>query len=359
MNSDVCGIDKFIERLPVGIIILSNTMQLVRHNELAFRLLQIDFENCLSDDFVNAVNLPLLSDAVADIVDGKSQQERHVKLEVEKRTIACTIRTTPVTDGGEIVLILEDTTNLSNIEKLKQEFIGTFLHKIRNPLSTLKTSLELVTDKKLGMVSDSVREILEMGFHEVNRIAVLLNDMRDLFLIETGLASRNLAIENIDLAAVISIVKDDLLKQEPPMNQIDNRLEIIGKPSVYVRADYEKTKMIISNILKNALQYSDGNVELIYGVEEDCVTIHIRDHGIGIAEQIMPQLFTRYFREDTLSTRKNEGNGLGLFIAKSYAELMDGYLFCESKVNMGTSFFITLPLGGEIKNGQTGNTIQT
>ncbi|HMA64059.1 MAG: ATP-binding protein [Fibrobacterota bacterium] len=351
MNTDVGDIDRFIERLPVGIIILNNTMQLVRYNDLALRLLQIDFEDCLSGDLFNSVDLPLLRDAVADIVECKSLQQSHVKFDIADRTVACTIKTTPVTDGSEIVLILEDISNLSNIEKMKQEFIGTFLHKIRNPLSTLKTSLELVTDKQLGLVSDSVKEILEMGFHEVNRIAVLLNDIRDLFLIETGLASKNLAIENIDVAAVIDGVKDEFQKLEPPMNEVDSRLSIMGATPVYVYADYEKTKKIIAIILKNALQYSDGKVELMYGVDEDRVTIQIRDHGAGIAEEVLPKIFTRYFREDTLLTRKNEGNGLGLFIAKSYAELMNGALFCESNVDAGTSFFITLPLGGAAKNG--------
>jgi signal transduction histidine kinase len=351
MNTDVCDIDKFIERLPVGIIILNNNLQLVRYNDLALQLLQIDFEDCLSGDLFSAVNLPQLRDAVTDIVDGKSLQQSYVKLDIAERTIACTIKTTPVTDGSEIVLILEDITNLSNIEKMKQEFIGTFLHKIRNPLSTLKTSLELVTDKQLGLVSDSVKEILEMGFHEVNRIAVLLNDMRDMYLIETGLASKNLAIENIDLGAVITGVIEDFQKQEPPMNEIGTRLLVTGTTPLYVYADYEKTRMIVAKILRNALQYSDGDIELMFSVDEDRVTIQIRDHGTGIAEEILPQLFTRYFRVDTIATRKNDGNGLGLFIAKSYAELMNGTLFCESKVNAGTSFLITLPLGGATKNG--------
>lgn len=351
MNSDIGDIDRFIERLPVGIIILNTAMQLVRYNDLALQLLQIDFEDCLTDDLFKAVDLPFLRDAVADIIEGKSLQQSHVKFDIANRTVACTIKTTPVTGNSEIILILEDITNLSNIDKMKQEFIGTFLHKIRNPLSTLKTSLELVTDKQLGLVSDSVKEILEMGFHEVNRIAMLLNDMRDLYLIETGLASANLAIENIDLVAVINSVNDDFLKSEPPMSETARRLSITGDTPVFVNADYEKTKMIIANILKNALQYSDENVELIYSADEDCVTIQIRDHGTGIAEEILPQIFTRYFREDTSATRKNEGNGLGLFIAKSYAELMNGSLFCESKVNAGTSFFITLPSGGAVRNG--------
>lgn len=351
MNTDVCDIDRFIERLPIGIIILNNNLQLVRYNDLALKLLQIDFEDCLFDNLFNSVDCTLLKDAVADVGDGKSLQQSHVKLAIANRTVACTIKTTPVNHGSEIVLILEDVTNISNIDKMKQEFIGTFLHKIRNPLSTLKTSLELVTDTRLGLVSDPVKDILEMGFHEVNRIAMLLNDMRDLYLIETGLASGNLAIENIDLVTVINSIKTDFQKSEPPINEIESRLTIKGRIPVYVNADYEKTKMIIANVLKNALQYSDGIVELIYGVNDDQVTIQIRDHGAGIADDVLPQIFIRYFREDTIATRKYEGNGLGLFIAKAYTELMNGTLFCESKVNAGTSFFITLPLGGAAKNG--------
>lgn len=351
MNAGCYDVDRFIERLPVGIIILSTALKLVRYNDLALQLLQINFEDCLSDDLFSIVDLPLLKSAVEEIVNDNSLQQSHVKLEIANYTVACTIKTASVADKSEIILILEDSTKLSNIEKMKQEFVGTFLHKIRNPLSTLKTSLELVTDKKLGLVTDSAKEILEIGYHEVNRIAMLLNDMRDLFLIETGLASANLVIENVDLTTVVTSVKNDFLKSEPPMNEIGGRLSIKGDTPVFVYADYEKTKMIVANILKNALQYSDGNVELIYGTDEDSVTIQIRDHGAGIAEEVLPHISTRYFREDTSATRKNEGNGLGIFIAKSYAELMNGSLFCESKVTAGTSFFITLPSGGAAING--------
>jgi NtrC-family two-component system sensor histidine kinase KinB len=349
---NVCSdIESFIERLPVGIVVLDSDLQMVTCNDLALELLKIDVENCIMADFSEVLEDARLKEALLLMRDGKSPRQSHLVLESGDRIIGCTIKAVPGDDGAhELILTVEDATKLRDLERLKREFIGSILHRIRNPLATLKTSLALVQDERMGALSPDIREILGMGYHEVNRLSVLLNDMRDLFLIETGLACKDLVMETFSMADVLDRTVAGLAKTDLSLNFVRQRLVLSGNLEMKIIADFDKTMRVLAAILKNALQYSPENspVELSCIEKEGSANIRIHDCGEGIAKDKIPLLFTKYFREDTPCTRKTEGNGLGLFIAKSYTELMDGSLYGESEPGKGASFFLALPLAKRI-----------
>jgi signal transduction histidine kinase len=347
MNHLCRDVDSFVEQLPVGIIVLDSSLRIQTCNDLALRLLDVAIENCLLANFPDAVGDARLKDALRLAQEGTAQQ--HIVLESPDRVIACAISTVSAGAGGnEVIIIAEDATHLRGIERMKREFIGSLLHRIRNPLATLKTSLAMVQDERMGALPPDVREVLGMGYHEVNRLTVLLNDMRDLFLIETGLACKDLVTETFAVSEVLDRTVADLTKMGPPLNAVHGRLIPSGNVDAKIAADFEKTKRIFMNLLKNALLYSvpDGPVEFSCINAEGNANIRVQDRGPGIAREKMPLVFTKFFREDTPYTRKYEGNGLGLFIAKSFTELMDGSMYCESEQGKGSSFFLTLPSPG-------------
>ena len=266
------------------------------------------------------------------------------------KILSCSVLSAGNMLAGGLIILLEDATNIKKIEQIKREFIGTLLHKIRSPLATMKTSLSML---KYGMVHPEtsktldMHEIFTMCYDEVNRLSALISDMRDLFLIETKLVEKDLEIEVFPVYAAIASAMGDLKKSLPP--------EIVGKriiaqenTELLVNADFEKMKKIFFVLLKNALQYSaaDTSVEVLCSDMDDSINITIKDRGIGISDSIADQVFGKFFREDNFTTRNSPGNGLGLFIAKSYIELMNGTIFFESKHGEGTSFHITLPLHG-------------
>lgn len=338
-------VESFVEQLPVGIIVLDAELQISISNDIALQLLGIDIENCLTGNFLDAVSDAKLKGSLRLVHDGRSQQG-HVMIETTDRVVGCTIKTLRgENDCRKIVIVVEDATQVRGLELLKREFIGTLLHKLRGPLATLKTSLALVLYEQVGVLPGDAREIIGMGHHEVNRLSVLLNDMRDLFLIETGLAGKDLDPETFSIADVLDRTVDCLEKTELQSNDIRSRLRFSGKLDLQTTADFEKTKRILMNLLKNALQYSGENkqVELICNNTGDTITIQVRDAGPGFPKDKLPLVFTKFFRADTPRMREIEGNGLGLFIAKSYADLMDGSLYCESEEGRGSSFFLTLP----------------
>lgn len=347
MNNACSEIERFIERLPIGIMVLDSDLRMVTCNDLALELLKVNIEKCIMENFAEVVEDARLKELLLLMREDSSRRQSHLVIESGDRIIGCTIKVVPGDDGArEFILTVEDATRLRDLERLKREFIGSLLHRLRGPLATLKTSLAMVQDERIGTLSPDIREILGMGYHEVNRLSVLLDDMRDLFLIETGLVGKDLVPEIFSLADVLDRAIAGLLKINPSFGALRRRLIRSGNLEVKVAADFDKTMRVLSILLKNAFLYSPDTspVELSCIKKEGLANIRIHDSGEGIAKDKIPLVFTKFFREDTPCTRRTEGNGLGLFIAKSFTEQMGGTLFFESESGKGTSLFLTLPL---------------
>jgi signal transduction histidine kinase len=259
--------------------------------------------------------------------------------------LSCTIKHVAAENGRQAIVIVEDATRFRQIELVQRDFITNVLHKLRGPLSTLKTSLSMVQNEKVLADPVQTGEILSMGYHEVNRLVDLVNDLRDLFQIETGLAGKDIEIEEFDVSAALGRAVDEIGKMPAPFSGIRKRLLLTGDPHRRVGADFAKTRKIFSVLLKNAVLYSEVEtpIEVKFSDAGNGVMVCIKDQGTGIAEKNIPLLFGKYFREDTDQTRSNEGNGLGLFIAKSYTDLMGGSLYCENVEGKGCAFFVSLP----------------
>jgi signal transduction histidine kinase len=350
MESRQDSIERFIERLPLGIIVLSADLQIEMHNDLSLKLLDVGVENLLTTDFLDIIkDFNVLKDSILQVHSGICQQQ-HVMLAIADKFLSCTVFNAGDMDAGSLMVLIEDASNIKKIEQIKREFIGTLLHKIRSPLATIKTSLSVLRYEsgRLGPnVPIEIREVFIMCLDEVNRLSALVNDMRDLFLIETKLADKDMETEEFPVDAAIKSAIGDLEKSLSP-EIVKNRICFKGDAGVHVQADYEKTKKIFFVLLKNALQYSapDTPVEVSCCAADGSINIVIKDRGIGISSSMANQVFSKYFREDNFATRNSAGNGLGLFIAKSYIDLMNGSMYFDSKQGEGTSFYVTLPMLG-------------
>ena len=289
-----------------------------------------------------------LKEGIWQVHSGKSQQQ-HVVLTLAEKTLSCTvIKSIDEGGGAGMTVLIEDATDLNKIERMKREFIGMLLHKIRSPLATIKTSLSILqVGPAEGGSQSSVeaKEILGMCYEEVNRLSLLVNDMRDLFFIEMKLAEKELEQEDFTIGSALARAVADVGKSLSP-ETLKNRISFAGNRELFVRADFEKTKKVFSVILKNALQYSapDTPVEVACTSVPGYVNIKVKDFGVGITEKMTDFVFSKYFREDNPATRNSGGNGLGLFIARSYIELMKGTIYFESRQGAGTSFNVSLPM---------------
>lgn len=228
---------------------------------------------------------------------------------------------------------------LNETEARRVELLGNVAHEFRTPLSSLRGNLEGLQDG-LFTLDD---ETMEVSLREVARLERLVADLSLLARVEAGQGTvrpERVSLEAICLQTIAALRPLFVAKG------VGLRCVPIP-PSLMVMADPQRTAQILANLLTNALRHtpSGGEVVLWADVTDSRhVTMHVRDTGEGIPEEVLPYIFTRFYRGDpSRRIKEGSGSGVGLTIAKHFVEAHGGQIGAESRVGEGSHFWFTLP----------------
>ena len=225
--------------------------------------------------------------------------------------------------------------------RAKSEFLANMSHELRTPLNAIIGYSEVIKIAMFGPISERYRgagsDIFDSGTHLLN----LINEILDLSKLEAR--QFELREENVDLAAVIDAC---LHLIEPQAEKTKVRLSKAYDPYLpLIRADDRRIRQILINLLSNAVKFTpeEGAVHVSAFLKDGGVTIAVNDTGIGMAPDQIPKALEPFRQIDSRVSRKHEGTGLGLPLAKHLVELHGGALIIESKVNFGTTVKVVLP----------------
>ena len=221
--------------------------------------------------------------------------------------------------------------------KLKSEFLGQMSHEIRTPINVILNISNMILEEHYFDADDdttSTFSILDSAGKRIIRTIDLILNMSE---IQTG--SYNLSKRKFDLFAEMYNAffhEYSKLAEEKDL-EIEWRRET---ENTEVSADIYSVTQIFSNILHNAIKFTHiGEIELLFLEDEDNnLVVKIIDSGIGISEDFLPKIFNSFTQEETGHTRRYEGNGLGLALAKGYCDLNKIAINVESKKGLGTTF---------------------
>jgi signal transduction histidine kinase len=253
----------------------------------------------------------------------------------------------------EIALANEE---LKNHDKMQREFINVAAHELRTPIMPILGLSELlynrvVNKKDNNLKPETLKEYLQIIVRNSYRLHKLVETVLDVTKIESKMFKLN--TELFDLNAVIANVVIDfqnLIKSKKYEDYGDknSRINIIyesNRNRIFVNADKTRLMQVISNLLDNALKFTqEGFIIITTRIttkENDIskVLVIIKDSGIGIDDEIFQRLFTKF------STKSNQGTGLGLFIVKKIIEAHGGRIWAENNSNgRGSTFYFTLPI---------------
>jgi len=263
--------------------------------------------------------------------------------------IVCSVTIVLLTIGHSLV---NSFARIAEANRMKSEFVSIVSHQLRTPLSALKWSLDLLRSKRLGEINDKQKEYLDIINESGNKMIKLVNDLLNVSRIEQGrLLMQFKAFSVEDLIEGISKELNLLAEAHNVEIKFKNNKNLSP-----VYADPDRIRMVVLNLIDNAIKYSkkeNGWVEI--KSERDLknkkmILVTVKDNGLGIPDMMKGQVFGKFFRGENLVRQKVEGTGLGLFIAKGVVKMSGGDIDFESEEGKGSTFWFTLPIANKHNN---------
>jgi two-component system sensor histidine kinase BaeS len=223
---------------------------------------------------------------------------------------------------------------LEKEESLRRRLTSNIAHELRTPLAVIKAQVEALID---GVI-DNTAEGLETIRSEIEKLTRLVEGIEDMTKAEASFFSRG-EYRKIDLR---EFLKDIESSMEPVFRDRGLQFSVVDRGALEVATDPDKLEMIMKNVVSNSLKYTGkGGAWIDYGSDGKEFYIEVRDSGMGIPEEEIPKIFTRFYRGKGAS---DNGIGVGLAIVKELVTVMEGRIDVQSKTGEGTAFRIWLPV---------------
>ena len=229
-------------------------------------------------------------------------------------------------------------------DRLKSAFLANMSHEIRTPMNGILGFAGLLKEPKLS--GEQQQKYIQIIEKSGTRMLSIINDIVNISKIESGLMDVHLSEININsqLQFVYDVLKFDADNKN--LN-LSFHYELTDKEAI-IKTDNEKFFGILSNLVKNAIKYTDsGTIEYGYNIVEThgraSLQFYVKDTGIGIPKDRQETIFERFIQADIADKMARQGAGLGLAISKAYVEMLGGKIWVESEVGKGSTFYFTLP----------------
>lgn len=226
-------------------------------------------------------------------------------------------------------------------DRLKSSFLANMSHEIRTPMNGILGFTELL--KEDDITRDEKLQFLKIIERSGHRMLNIINDLIDVSKVDAGLMEVH--ISGVDVFEVTAYLHSFFLPEAEA-----KKLKLVlnhgtESGSYFMETDGEKLYAILTNLIKNAIKYSNkGQVSFGYTDKGKDIEFYVKDTGIGIPEEKKKDVFNRFVQLNSTTDPFTEGSGLGLTITKAYTELLGGKIWFESEVDKGSSFYFRIPI---------------
>jgi two-component system phosphate regulon sensor histidine kinase PhoR len=325
-------LDLIFSSVQQGIVVLDSAGRIVRSNK-GFEKLAASLPT-EGKTLWEVVRAPRLTELVQQArLTGQRQSDEAV---IGDRSVLCTVER--MAEREELIVVLNDTTDLRRLEAVKRDFVVNASHELRTPLTSIMGSLEMLEGALRGESARWVETIRRNS----ERMTAIVQDL----LLLSGLESAGSepSVDHVDLARLIRDVTG-IFAHRAETQEIGLVANITTDLPLVI-ADAYLLEQVLVNLIDNALKYTEeGEVRVECALEgTDRIRIVVADTGIGIPEESLSRIFERFYVVDKSRSRKQGGTGLGLAIVKHIVQSHAGTIDVESIVGKGTRFIVRLPL---------------
>ncbi len=341
--------EAIIRSIDDGIVVVDNEFKVSGMNPTAAKALNIDPGQMQNKHFLEVVkNEQLFNYVKHSLETGQSPSIEEMKniftVEQGEKQHHYQFSITPVhgKSGYQlgVVLLLRDVTRLTELDRLKSEFVMTASHELRTPLTSVGMSIKLLLEKTMEKLDEKEQQLLLAAHEDLQRLKNLVSNLLDLSKIEAGkmvMEFENISIDNLCQSAA------KVLKTQMDTKGVHFTLDL--QPNLpNVKADADKIIWVLTNLISNALRYIDSGGHIRLSAERIDPYIHtsITDNGPGIPFEAQSKIFDKFVQ--IKSNRALGGGGLGLTICREIVRAHGGTIWVDSTPGEGSTFTFTLPI---------------
>jgi two-component system, OmpR family, phosphate regulon sensor histidine kinase PhoR len=324
-----------------GVVAVGRGQRVLFANEAAGKMLEFDPATATGRPLYEVSRKPAVQTLLEKAL--KSGQPHREGIEINApATRHLTVYVAPLTGPEALgaVLVLDDTSELRRLERLRQEFVANVSHELKTPLAVITACAETLLDGA-AEDADARGTFLHQIAEQADRLHALILDLLSLARIESGEEAMD-----FQAVSVTEAVAACLDRHRPRADAKQMVLEAMPPPAeLNVRADEEALGQILDNLIDNAVKYTQagGTIRVSWATDAGFVNLSVEDNGPGIPERDLSRIFERFYRVDRARSRELGGTGLGLSIVKHLAQAMGGSVKATSEVGKGTTFTVCLP----------------
>lgn len=349
-----------IESLYAGLVMISGNGRILQMNARAREIfnVQIDpvgkpYKDTIDHEKAQTIFAKLMDTETARNETGgeesKAAEEINVSDPETEEDRIYQVHAAPVfgEDGHLIgnVFIMNDVTDIRNLERMKTEFVAIAAHELRTPMTPIKGFISMLADDEFDTFGfEERKEYYQIINTNVDRLGRLINDLLNVTRIEKGVKIQ-LFWEEVNLCTLSESVFEI---QRGMTNTSKHLLAIDAVPNpLFATVGKDQMEQILQNLVSNAIKYSPegGPVTIIMRDEPETGTVlmGVKDSGTGIPESARSKLFKPYRRIHNAKTASVKGTGIGLFLVKELVEAHGGTIWVESEMDVGTTFWFRIP----------------
>ena len=338
-------LEQTLQGMLAGVLVVGGDNRVRLMNSAAKHIFGVPGEDGTGKLLTQVIHDEEVHDLVRSCLEGNSEATAELSIYSPEERIYQVQTALLRGDNGDIsgvVATFNDITELRGVERMKSEFVSTVSHELRTPLTSIKGFIRTLLDDTDGYYDrETQMEFYRIIDTECDRLVRLINDLLNLSRIESGRAL-DLVLTDFDLGDLIGRVVDSQ-RSYTDRHQFD----IVVQPDLpRVTADRDKIDQVLTNLLSNAIKYSpDGGPISVYArdIGDAKISVSVSDQGIGIPDEQIGRLFTRFHRVDSRDSRKQYGTGIGLYLVKHLIEAHKGEVSVRSVIGQGSTFTFVLP----------------
>ena len=238
-----------------------------------------------------------------------------------------------------VIANVRDITRFREAEEMKSTFISVISHELKTPVALIKGYAGTLRRPDAEWDTETIRESMGIIEEESDRLAELIDNLLDASRLQAGQMKLEKQDVSLDQLAA-RIVQEFRTQTRQHTFQLD-----FAPDFPVVQADPERLRQVLNNLLSNAIKYSPDSAKITVSgrYDDQQVYVAVSDQGIGIPAAERDRIFDRFYRVDSALSRRTQGAGLGLYLAKSVIEAHRGRIWVSSSPGQGSTFVFSLP----------------